>query len=263
MRADTRPRQPSPAAGDGADLPDPAVRADLLLGRRALAQRRRPLRRRRVRLALPHAVREQLAVQAAQPVRVPLVLAGARRRREPRCRRRPRPSRRASSPPSSSREPAWARTRDPGTCSSAAGTARASEIVRELHAREVEDKREIVILADRETTPLDEKGITFIRGNPSSADDLNRAGLETRVDRHRPRRRVEPEQRTRRRRRPLPAHDPRGRDHQPRRVLVRRGGEVGEPRALRAHPRRRAGRERRAHRRAARRRRRAPTGSRA
>ena len=53
-----------------------------------------------------------------------------------------------------------------------------SEIVRELHAREVEDKREIVILADRETTPLDEKGITFIRGNPSSADDLNRAGLE-------------------------------------------------------------------------------------
>jgi voltage-gated potassium channel len=52
------------------------------------------------------------------------------------------------------------------------------EIVRELRAREVEDPREIVILADRETTPLDEKGITFIRGNPSSADDLGRAGLE-------------------------------------------------------------------------------------
>src|SRR4051812_21751902 len=43
------------------------------------------------------------------------------------------------------------------------------EIVRELRAREVEDEREIVILADRESTPLDEKGITFIRGNPSSA----------------------------------------------------------------------------------------------
>jgi voltage-gated potassium channel len=42
----------------------------------------------------------------------------------------------------------------------------------------VEDPRELVILADRETTPLDEKGITFIRGNPSSADDLQRAGLE-------------------------------------------------------------------------------------
>ena len=51
------------------------------------------------------------------------------------------------------------------------------EIVRELRAREVEDEREVVILADRESTPLDEKGITFIRGNPSSADDLNRAGL--------------------------------------------------------------------------------------
>jgi voltage-gated potassium channel len=53
-----------------------------------------------------------------------------------------------------------------------------SEIVRELRAREVEDEREIVILADREMSPLDEKGITFIRGNPSSADDLTRAGLE-------------------------------------------------------------------------------------
>jgi voltage-gated potassium channel len=52
------------------------------------------------------------------------------------------------------------------------------EIVRELRAREVEDQREVVILAERETSPLDEKGITFIRGNPSSADDLNRAGLE-------------------------------------------------------------------------------------
>jgi len=52
------------------------------------------------------------------------------------------------------------------------------EIVRELRAREVEDPRELVILADRESTPLDEKGITFIRGNPSSADDLARAGLE-------------------------------------------------------------------------------------
>jgi voltage-gated potassium channel len=52
------------------------------------------------------------------------------------------------------------------------------EIVRELRAREVEDTRELVILAERESTPLDEKGITFIRGNPSSADDLGRAGLE-------------------------------------------------------------------------------------
>src|SRR5262249_22894458 len=52
------------------------------------------------------------------------------------------------------------------------------EIVRELRAREVEDEREVVILADRDTSPLDQKGITFIRGNPSSADDLTRAGLQ-------------------------------------------------------------------------------------
>jgi len=52
------------------------------------------------------------------------------------------------------------------------------EIVRELRAREVEDEREIVILAEREATPLDAKGITFIRGNPSSAEDLARAGLD-------------------------------------------------------------------------------------
>jgi voltage-gated potassium channel len=51
------------------------------------------------------------------------------------------------------------------------------EIVRELRAREVEDEREIVILAERESSPLDEKGVTFIRGNPSSADDLHRAAL--------------------------------------------------------------------------------------
>jgi voltage-gated potassium channel len=52
------------------------------------------------------------------------------------------------------------------------------EIVRELRAREVDDQREVVILADRESTPLDQEGLTFIRGNPSSADDLGRAGLE-------------------------------------------------------------------------------------
>ena len=52
------------------------------------------------------------------------------------------------------------------------------EIIRELRAREVEDVREIVILADRDTDPVDEQGVTFVRGNPSSAADLSRAGLE-------------------------------------------------------------------------------------
>jgi voltage-gated potassium channel len=52
------------------------------------------------------------------------------------------------------------------------------EIVRELRAREVDDEREVVILAERDSSPLEQKGLTFIRGNPSSADDLARAGLE-------------------------------------------------------------------------------------
>jgi voltage-gated potassium channel len=53
-----------------------------------------------------------------------------------------------------------------------------SEIIRELRAKEVEDARPIVVLADIPTDPVDEKGVTFIRGNPSDAADLSRAGLE-------------------------------------------------------------------------------------
>jgi voltage-gated potassium channel len=53
-----------------------------------------------------------------------------------------------------------------------------TEIIRELRAKEVEDPRPIVILADIDTDPVDEKGITFVRGNPSNSDDLARAGLD-------------------------------------------------------------------------------------
>jgi voltage-gated potassium channel len=53
-----------------------------------------------------------------------------------------------------------------------------AEIIRELRAKEVEDARPIVILADIETDPIDEKGITFVRGNPSNATDLARAGID-------------------------------------------------------------------------------------
>jgi voltage-gated potassium channel len=52
------------------------------------------------------------------------------------------------------------------------------EIIRELRAREVEDERDIVILVDRDAAPFEAKGVTFIRGNTSSADDLLRAGIE-------------------------------------------------------------------------------------
>lgn len=56
--------------------------------------------------------------------------------------------------------------------------SRGEEIIRELHAEEVEDKRAIVILADRETNPFIDDLTTFVRGNPSNAADLTRAGIE-------------------------------------------------------------------------------------
>ena len=105
--------------------------------------------------------------------------------------RAPPPSRRGSWPPSSSREQAWERSRARATSSICGWSRKGVEIVRELRASEVEDEREIVILADRETTPLDEKGVTFIRGNPSSGDDLRPRRPRARVDGDRARRRVE------------------------------------------------------------------------
>ncbi len=57
-------------------------------------------------------------------------------------------------------------------------SAKGFEIIRELRAKEVEDRRDIVILADRDTAPLEQKGVSFVRGNPSSGDDLRRAGIE-------------------------------------------------------------------------------------
>jgi voltage-gated potassium channel len=53
-----------------------------------------------------------------------------------------------------------------------------SEIIRELRAKEVEDVRQVVILADRETAPTEGDAITYVRGNPSSEEDLRRAGVD-------------------------------------------------------------------------------------
>jgi voltage-gated potassium channel len=53
-----------------------------------------------------------------------------------------------------------------------------SEIIRELRAKEVEDHRPIVILADRDGAPFEGEAVTFVRGNPSSDADLRRAGLD-------------------------------------------------------------------------------------
>ena len=54
-----------------------------------------------------------------------------------------------------------------------------AEIVRELLAKEVEESRPIVILAQLTTDPYPEDDrVTFIRGNPTSTEDLRRAGVE-------------------------------------------------------------------------------------
>ena len=56
-------------------------------------------------------------------------------------------------------------------------SSKGPEILRELHAPEVMDKRPVVVLADRETLPLKDPLTTFIRGKPTSAEDLTRAGV--------------------------------------------------------------------------------------
>ena len=52
------------------------------------------------------------------------------------------------------------------------------EILRELHAEEVDDKRPVVILANLESSPTRDELTTFIKGNPSTTDDLLRAGID-------------------------------------------------------------------------------------
>ena len=57
-------------------------------------------------------------------------------------------------------------------------SAKGPEIIRELRAREVEDQREIVILADRETVAGRREGRHLHPRQPEQRDDLHRAGLE-------------------------------------------------------------------------------------
>jgi voltage-gated potassium channel len=56
--------------------------------------------------------------------------------------------------------------------------SKGEEILRELHADEVEDKRPVVILAPLETTPTRDPLTTFIHGVPTATEDLLRAGID-------------------------------------------------------------------------------------
>jgi voltage-gated potassium channel len=57
-------------------------------------------------------------------------------------------------------------------------SAKGEEILRELHAEEVEDKSPIALLAPLETTPTRDSLVTFVRGSTSNAEDLMRAGID-------------------------------------------------------------------------------------
>lgn len=57
-------------------------------------------------------------------------------------------------------------------------SAKGPEIIRELRAREVEDRRDIVILAERDTEPYEGADVVFVRGSPSNGPDLMRAGID-------------------------------------------------------------------------------------
>lgn len=57
-------------------------------------------------------------------------------------------------------------------------SSKGSEIVRELRAKEVDDPRRLVVLARHPEDPTKDDGVEFLRGDPSDAADLRRAGLE-------------------------------------------------------------------------------------
>ena len=54
-----------------------------------------------------------------------------------------------------------------------------TEILRELLGKDVQEKRPVVLLAQLPTDPYpDDDRVTFIKGNPTTTDDLRRAGVE-------------------------------------------------------------------------------------
>ena len=57
-------------------------------------------------------------------------------------------------------------------------SGKGSEIIRELRAKEVEDARAIVVLANLEDDPTKVDDVEFLRGDPSDTEDLLRAGID-------------------------------------------------------------------------------------
>ena len=57
-------------------------------------------------------------------------------------------------------------------------SGKGAEIIRELRAREVQDRRRIVVLANLENDPTKVDDVEFFRGDPSDETDLLRAGID-------------------------------------------------------------------------------------
>lgn len=57
-------------------------------------------------------------------------------------------------------------------------SSKGHEILRELHAKEVEDDTPVVILASLPANPSRDPLTTFVAGSPTNAEDLVRAGIE-------------------------------------------------------------------------------------
>ena len=123
-------------------------------------------------------------------------------------------------------------------------SGKGAEIIRELRAREVEDPRRIVVLANLENDPTKVDDVEFLPRRPERRDRPAARRHRPLLDGDRARRRVDAGRHRRRARRPHAVHRARRRDRQRRRLQLRRGDPLREPAALRQHPRQRAGDQR-------------------
>lgn len=69
-------------------------------------------------------------------------------------------------------------TKDTGHIVICGWSSKGSEIIRELQAKEVEDVRSVVILAPLSANPSRSAMTSFVNGNPTSSEDLLRAGID-------------------------------------------------------------------------------------
>ena len=75
------------------------------------------------------------------------------------------------------RDSGMGRARERGHIVICGWNAKGHEILRELHAEELDEKPPVVILANLASSPTRSEHVTFVRGDASSPEDLERAGI--------------------------------------------------------------------------------------